>query len=305
MKTQVVAPGNSTRGLLSIMLAAVLWGTVGVAVKVIYGLAATNALSIGFLRLAISVPALFAACWHLLGWQMFRVAKPDLLLMLLIGVMTALYQVCYFGAIAKVGVATAVLVTLCIAPIIVALFSSWLLNEKLTPSLIMALSFALTGTALLVGVSANQAIASFNTLIGVFLALGAAFGYAIIVLCSRALAGRCHPLQSLTIGFSTGAVILLPFALLNGLAIDYPVMGWALLLYLGLVPTVLAYLLFLSAMRQTSATVASITTLIEPLTSTILAWLFFREQLGLFGLWGGLLLLGAMLLLLRNDGENN
>ena len=107
MKTQVVAPGNCTRGLLSIMLAAVLWGTVGVAVKVIYGLAATNALSIGFLRLAISVPALFAACWYLLGWQMFQVAKPDLLLMLLIGVMTALYQVCYFGAIAKVGVAIA------------------------------------------------------------------------------------------------------------------------------------------------------------------------------------------------------
>jgi len=91
MKTQVVAPGNCTRGLLSIMLAGMLWGTVGVAVKVIYGLAATNALSIGFLRLGISVPALFAACWYLLGWQMFQVAKPDLLLMLLIGVMTALY----------------------------------------------------------------------------------------------------------------------------------------------------------------------------------------------------------------------
>jgi drug/metabolite transporter, DME family len=303
MKTQVVALGKSTRGLLSIMLAAVLWGTVGVAVKVIYGLAATNALSIGFLRLAISVPALFVACWYLLGWQMFQVAKSDLLLMLLMGVMTALYQVCYFGAIAKVGIAIAVLLTLCLAPIIVALFSLWLLGEKLTPSLITALSFALTGTVLLVGVSANQAIASFNTLTGVFLALAAAFGSAIVILCCRALAGRYHPLQSLTIGFSTGAVILLPFALLNGLAIHYPVMGWALLLYLGLVPTVLAYLLFLSAIRQTTATVASITTLLEPLTSTILAWLFFHEQLSLFGLWGGLLLLGAMLLLLRNGRE--
>lgn len=304
MKTKVVAPGNSTRGLLSIMLAAVLWGTVGVAVKFIYGLAATNALSIGFFRLAISVPALFAACWYLLGWQMFRVAKPDLVLMLLIGVMMALYQVCYFGAIAKVGVAIAVLVTLCLAPIIVALFSSWLLGEKLTPTLIIALSFALGGTALLVGVSDHQVV-TLNTLIGVLLALSAAFGYAIVVLCSRALAGRCHPLQSLTIGFSTGAIILLPFALLNGLAITYPILGWALLLYLGLVPTVFAYLLFLAAMRQTTATVASITTLLEPLTSTLLAWLFFHEQLGFFGVWGGLLLLVAMVLLLRNGRENN
>lgn len=202
-------------------------------------------------------------------------------------------------------IAIAVLLTLCLAPIIVALFSSWLLGEKLTPSLIIALGFALTGTALLVGVSAVDAIASINALIGILLALTSAFAYAIVVLCSRALAGRCHPLQSLTISFSTAAVILLPFAFLNGLAITYPIIGWALLLYLGLVPTVFAYLLFLSAIRQTTATVASITTLLEPLTSTILAWWFFHEQLGLFGLWGGLLLLVAMLLLLRSGRENN
>lgn len=185
-----------------------------------------------------------------------------------------------------------------------ALFSSWLLGEKLTPSLIIALGFALTGTALLVGVSAVDAIASLNAVMGILLALTSACAYAIVVLCSRALAGRCHPLQSLTIGFSTGAVILLPFALLNGLAITYPIIGWALLLYLGLVPTVFAYLLFLSAIRQTTATVASIT-MLEPLTSTILAWLLFHEQLGFFGLWGGLLLLVAMVLLLRNGRENN
>lgn len=301
MKNQVVETSNSTRGLLSIILAAVLWGTVGVAVKLIYGLTPTNALSIGFLRLAISAPVLLAVGWYLLGGKLFRVAKRDLMLMLLIGVMMAQYQVCYFGAIAKVGVAIAVLVTLCIAPIIVAFVSLWWLGEKLTPKLLLALSFALTGTVLLVGIPSDQAIAPFNTLLGVFLALGSAFAYAVITLCSRALARRYHPLQSLTIGLGTGALILLPFALCNGFVVSYSPVGWALLFYLGLVPTILAYLLFLSGMRQTTATVASIATLLEPLISTILAWLFFKEQLGLFGLFGGLLLLGAMLLLLRDS----
>jgi DME family drug/metabolite transporter len=124
-------------------------------------------------------------------------------------------------------------------------------------------------------------------------------------LCSRALAGRYHPLQSLTIGFGTGAVILLPFALFNGLVVSYPASGWSILLYLGLVPTVLAYVLFLSGMRHTTATLASITTLLEPLTSTLLAWLFFKEQLGFFGLLGGMLLVGAILLLFRNDSRKN
>src|SRR5262249_42245807 len=40
--------------------------------------------------------------------------------------MLALYQVCYFGAIALVGVAVATLVTLCSAPMLVALISTLL-----------------------------------------------------------------------------------------------------------------------------------------------------------------------------------
>jgi DME family drug/metabolite transporter len=302
MKIQAVAQGSSTYGLLLIVLSALLWGTVGVAVKAIYGLADTNPLSIGFLRLAISVPALFLAGWLVLGGRMFRVVRRrDLAIMLLLGVMMAFYQVCYFGAIAQVGVAIAVLVTLCTAPVLVALLSLWLFREKLTSNLMLALACALLGTFLLVSVQPNTAGVQSNTAIGVLLALGSAFGYAVITLCSRLLAGRYHPLQSLTIGFGTGAIILLPFALLSGFVISYPVVGWLLLLYLGLIPTVLAYVLFLSGLRYTTATAASITTLLEPLTSTLLAGLFFKEQLGLFGVFGGILLLGSIVLLFRTD----
>ncbi|NEQ26627.1 MAG: EamA family transporter, partial [Microcoleus sp. SIO2G3] len=53
------------------------------------------------------------------------------------------------------------------------------------------------------------------------------------------------------------------------------------------------------------ATLASITTLLEPLTSTLLAWLFFKERLGFFGLLGGMLLVGAILLLFRNSSSKN
>jgi DME family drug/metabolite transporter len=302
MKIQAVAQGSSTRGLLLIVLAAVLWGTVGVAIKALYGLADTNPLSIGFFRLAIAVPALFWACWLTLGVRMFRVARRDLALMLLLGAMMALYQVCYFGAIAQVGVAIAVLITLCIAPVLVALLSLWLFREKLTPKLILALTFALIGTALFVDFQPHGG-AQGNAVIGVLLALGSAFGYAVITLCSRTLARRYHPLQSLTIGFGTGAMILLPFAIANGV-VNYPVVGWVLLLYLGLVPTVLAYVLFLSGMRYTTATVASITTLLEPMTSTLLAWLFFKEQLTLLGLLGGILLLGAIVLLFTDSQKD-
>jgi len=303
MNFPIDARATSRHGLLLIVLAAVLWGTVGITTKTIFGLSDTNPLSIGFFRLAFSVPVLLAACWHTLGWRMFRIAPRDLGLMLLMGALMALYQVCYFAAIARVGVAIAVLVTLCTAPVMVALLSALLLRERLTGAIVLALACALAGTAMLIWVGPETGGARRDTLAGVLLALGSAFGYTMLTLCSRTLAGRYHSLQPITIGFAAGALLLLPFALATSFVISYPAGGWALLLYLGLVPTALAYVLFLTGIRSITATVASIATLIEPLTSTVLAWLLFGEQLGPLGVFGAALLLGAIGLLYRGESR--
>jgi drug/metabolite transporter, DME family len=303
MNSPIDARAESRRGLLLIVLTAVLWGTVGTAVKFIYGLADTNPLSIGFFRLVFSAPALLAACWHLLGRRTFRIARRDLGLMLLMGAFMAFYQVCYFAAIARVGVAIAVLVTLCTAPVMVALLSALLLRERLTSAIVLALVCALAGTAMLIWVGPETGGERHDTLAGVLLALGSAFGYTMLTLCSRTLSGRYHALQPITIAFTAGALLLLPFALATGFVISYPAGGWALLLYLGLVPTALAYVLFLTGIRSVTATVASIATLIEPLTSTLLAWLLFGEQLGPLGVFGAALLLGAIGLLYRGESR--
>jgi len=136
-----------------------------------------------------------------------------------------------------------------------------------------------------------------TTLVGIGLALTSALGYAIMTSCSRALAGRYHPLHPMTIGLGAGAVFLLPFALASGITLTFPPVGWALLLYLGVVPTALAFVLFLTGMVSTTATVASVITLIEPLTATILAWLLFGEHLSALGILGAGVLLGAIGLL--------
>jgi drug/metabolite transporter, DME family len=305
MNSAIDARAGSRRGLLLIVLAAVLWGTVGITTKTIYGLSVTNPLSIGFFRLAFSLPVLLAACWHTLGRRMFHITRRDLGLMLLMGALMALYQVCYFAAIARVGVAIAVLVTLCTAPVMIALLSALLLRERLTGAVLLALTCALAGTAMLIWVGPDTGGARRDTLAGVLLALGSAFGYTMLTLCSRTLAGRYHALQPIAIGFAAGALLLLPFALATGFVISYPAGGWALLLYLGLVPTALAYVLFLSGIRRITATVASIVTLVEPLTSTALAWLLFGEQLGPLGVFGAALLLGAIGLLYRGESRRS
>ncbi|GAB4229069.1 MAG: EamA family transporter [Elainellaceae cyanobacterium] len=294
MSTQINALRGGRLGLLLIVCSAVLWGTVGVFVQTIYQLTETNPLSIGFFRLAISVPTLFLVCFYRLGWGMFQIARREFILMLLIGALTAFYQVCYFAAITYVGVAAATLITLCTAPVWVALLASRLLREPLTWGITLAGMLAIGGTALLIGLQSAQGAMRSSALLGVGLALSSALGYACVTLGSRLLAGRYHPLQTLTVSFAAGAALLLPVALMAGLVVHYPIAGWMSLLYLGIVTTAFAYLLYFRGIRHLSATTASIAALFEPLTSTVLAWWLFQEQLGESGPLGALMLLAAI-----------
>jgi DME family drug/metabolite transporter len=297
--SQKRARAESQRGLALVILSGVMWGTVGIGTQLLYLIADTNPISIGFFRLAFAVPALLVACGVLVGRRMFSIQRRDLGLMLLIGAMLALYQVCYMSAVQRAGVSVAVLVTLCTAPVLVALLSVIFLRERMTGPILLALVCAIAGTLLLIDFQSTTQPES-DTVAGVLLALGSALGYAVFTLCGRRLASRYHPLQSLTVGFGVGAVLLLLIALPNGLALHYSLQGWGTLLYLGLVPTALAYVIFLNGMKHTPATVASIATLVEPLTSTVLAMVLFGERLAPAGWLGALLLLGAMGLLYLN-----
>jgi DME family drug/metabolite transporter len=296
--TQLLVAQRSVRwGYFSIALCALLWATVGIVMRLLYEMSDINPFSIGFFRLALAVPPLLIACWLSFGRDFLKIKGRDFLIMSLVGLMLALYQVCYAASIERVGVTIAVLVTLCTAPIMIAVLSWLVLGERPSKALIVALVGALAGTVLLIGFEPAESGSQSEMFWGVVLALGSALGYAVMTLCSRSLAGRYDPLHSTTIGFSAGAVMLLPFALLNGFITSYPVEGWMLLVYLGVVPSAMAYWLFFRAMHTTSATAAGIITLLEPLTSTLLAVWIFHEHLSETGIFGAILLLGSLLLL--------
>lgn len=298
MEIIATSRAGSLRGIGLIIIAAVLWGTVGVSTQALYQISTTDPLSIGFFRLALAALPLSIAAWRIVGPGAWRIPLPDLALMALIGAMLGLYQACFFAAIRATGVTLASLVTLCTAPVLVAAISVGLGRERMTRTIGLALAVALSGTALLVGIYPGAVLPQ-ASLIGVTFAFGSAFGYAVLAVAGRQLADRYHPIQVNAVAFTVGALLLLALALPGGLAVSYPTEGWLLLGYLGLIPSALAYGLFLSGMRTTGATVASIITLLEPLTATLLAAILFGERLGSLGLVGALLLLGAIGMLAR------
>jgi DME family drug/metabolite transporter len=292
---------SAQTGLFLVMLASVLWGTGNVVASSIYQLASTNAISVAFLRMALSVPALVLVGHFTVRRALWSVARRDLSFMLGAGALVALYQVAFYASLPKVGVAIATVLALCSAPVLVAVLSALVTRERPTVIALAALVCAVVGTALLINIepTAQQT----DVLGGVALALLAGLLYAINTLVGRRLGGasQAHPLQTVTIGFTFGALLLFPIALTAGLVLTYPREGWLRLAYLGVIPTAVGYGLFYSGMRTTSAAAASIATLLEPLTATLIALTLLHEPLSPQALIGGSLLVVAMGVLLGDQ----
>lgn len=293
-------PGLPVSGPLLVLLAAVLWGTVGVASHLLGGLEALSPLVIGFFRLGLAVPLLALWCWWRLGAGMFRFPGRDRPRIAGVGLAMAAYQACYFQAVADIGVALATLITICSAPVIVGGLATLTLGERVTRPVLVALVLGLAGAALLIGAPLPEGARP----AGVAWACGSAASYAGFVLLSRSLAARHDPGKIIVTGFGAGAVILLPLALMAGAdPADWGGPVWAVLLYIGLVPTGLAYLLYFRGMKTTAATPASLLTLSEPLTAALLAFALFGERLGPAALAGTALLLVTMVILMRAPGR--
>jgi DME family drug/metabolite transporter len=97
--------------------------------------------------------------------------------------------------------------------------------------------------------------------------------------------------------FGTGAVLLVPVLLAEGVAWLATPGGLALALYLGAIPTALAYVLFARGLRSLGAGETATLTLVEPVTATVLGAVVLGERPGAVAIAGAALVLGGLLVL--------
>src|SRR5262245_50862908 len=142
---------SSRVGFVLVALSAIIFGSLGVATKGVFRVAATNASSITLLRAVIALLACVAICVSILGTRMFRIARGDVRIMVVAGLLMITYQVVFVIALNLANVTIVTLVTLCTVPILAAILSRALLGEALRPSTVLALVCAIVGVALLVG----------------------------------------------------------------------------------------------------------------------------------------------------------
>jgi drug/metabolite transporter (DMT)-like permease len=111
-----------------------------------------------------------------------------------------------------------------------------------------------------------------------WLGLGAGAGYALYTLFGRAAVARAGPLASVFWSFLFAALALAVVQepvgpLLRDMA------SVPLLIALGIVPTLLPYVLFLRALRSLPASTASMLACSEPLFAAVLAWIVLGDRM--------------------------
>lgn len=282
------------RAYLQIIAAAVLWGCIGLFLRLLTAAGLTSMQGVA-LRSVVG-----CLCYGLFLFLTDRkalfIVPKDWYYFFGTGVCSLLFfNWCYFNTItlSSMSVAAVLLYT---APVFVTLMSAVFFREAVTPVKLAALIGTFTGCVLVTGLFplGQEAVSPPVVLFG----LGAGFGYALYSIFSK-FALRKY--SSTTITFYTilfCAVFSLPLSgLQNNITALADGRAWAGALGVGVLCCALPYHLYTSGLREAEPGRAAILATIEPFVAAGLGILLFQEAVTPWKLLGMGMILGAVLLL--------
>lgn len=289
----VRADQGMTSGALLVLAAGVLWGTTGTTQAL--APAGVSPTSIGAMRLVVGggVLMLLALMRGGLGagrWPVFGT--------LLAGACVASYQLCFFAAVHRTGVAVGTLVGIGSSPVIAGLLGFIFRGERPGRRWLVATLFALAGCGLLV---AGGGKLSADPL-GILLALGAGASYASYTMAIKGLLPGRTPDAVMAVVFCIGALLLSPLLFTEDLHWVAAPRGLAVVLYLGIVVTALSYWLFARGLKSIPVASAVTLSLAEPLTAALLGIMLLGERLSTAALAGIPLLFAGLAVLAGSMG---
>src|SRR5699024_3022595 len=188
-----------------ILIAAVLWGTVGTAKA--FAPAGADSISMGAMRLLVGGLVLMAVAvllgkMTLTGWPFRSVLRASRSMELVLPV--------FFTAVSLAGVDVGTVAAIGSAPVFAGMIE-WI-TFKTRPSGVWWLStfLAVTGCVILMF---NSSAVTVDPL-GILSALGAGFSFASFTILNSGLVRNHHPIASAAVIFMTSAIMLSPFILI-------------------------------------------------------------------------------------------
>ncbi len=230
------------------------------------------------------------------GKDQLRARRDELKDLILFGIIgVSAVTSFYFFAMKYLFVSVALIIEFT-ASIWIALYLRFVKKKHISPIMWLGIACAFSGLIL---VSQIWSSSSLNP-IGVLVAFADAFALSYYFLTADRLSQTRSPLSLMTWGIGVAAIfwaIILPWwnfpfeyltesYSLEGNLSEYNAPGWALILWIIIIGTVIPYLLTVTGIRELSAGTSSVIGMIEPIFAGVIAWLLLNEALSTIQLIG-------------------
>ncbi len=288
------------------------------------GLSATVLLSftgilISYLSREYQLPSLVLAFWRdvfvvcglviafaLFSRWRFQLKSSLRSFFLLYGLSLSLFNSMWTFSVQFNGAAIATVLAFC-SPAMTAVLAHFILHEQINRIKVISIILSLTGIVLVSG-AADPAAWQVNAA-GIVFGLLTGFFFACYNMIGKTSSNKgIDPWTTMLYGFSSAVGFLLLFNIIvnivgaqaplsNFLWLGTSWSGWAILILLGIGPTIGGFGLYLVSLGYLSATVANLIGALEPAFTAAWAYLLFQEQMTGIQIIGSLLVFASVILL--------
>lgn len=274
---------------LKIIIAMLIWGTVGIFIKKI----SLNAIEIAFYRSIIG--AVFIIILSLIKKEKWdkEDLRTDLKILILSGIALGIGWVLLFQGYKNTTISIATL-SYYVAPVFIVILSIIVLKEKITTKKIVCIIVAIIGLLLVLDIKSLGNIGDNNHVLGIVYSVLAAVFYAIVVILNKFIK-RLSGFKVTIVQLLVSTITLMPLTILNStrsiLSLD--ILSLVLLLFVGIIHTGIAYLLYFSSVKEIEGQSIAILSYMDPIFALLLSTLFLGENMTIIQLFGGILILGS------------
>ena len=288
---------NELIGVISVLIAGILWGTTGIYVRWFTALGLSS-LQITVFKMFIAAIVLLIFCL-IFDREALRINKKDIWVFFCSGLISMdFFTVCYFSTIQNADLSIAATL-LYAAPIVVLALSVLLFKEKFTAKKGIACAMAFLGCFLVSGlIGSGRGIPSKALLTGIL----SAIGYGLYSIFGEIAIRKGY--KSLTITTYTfliaalGSLVLLrPAQVVQAASQTTTGMFILMLVAVSINVSLLPYIFYTNGLSRIAPSKASIIASIEPITATVVGALIFKEYPDIYGVFGIIFVLGAITLL--------
>ncbi|HDR7386429.1 DMT family transporter [Bacillus toyonensis] len=290
---------NTLLGSLYLILASSIWGGMYVVVKVLVSV--IPPLELVWLRYLVAIVALL-----IIGFvtkQKWRIEKRYFLIIIAIGVIGYAISIVTQETGTMLSSAQMGAVITSSTPAFMVLFAWLLLKERLTVKKGISVCLATIGVIIIVGIGDLN----MSSVLGGISLLIAALTWALMSVLVKRLPSDYSQIVVTTYSTLVALIVLTPFVLPRLHAIDVSQLTrptiWGGLLYLGIISTAVAFLLWNRGLQMLNASSGGLFFFFQPVVGTLLGWLILGEKIGVTFWVGSILILIGVLLVIREKQD--